>query len=225
MMMPHGRNAPVSCSRVPESPRIFPLLSTAMATFQYWSRSCVAERKCSRRSSCQATGRPSFIPAAAMKLGRPVAWQEDRREHFLSATQERDQYWKVAIAVDNKGKILGLSGTLLHDTGAFLPWGIIMPYISATTFPGPYVVPAYRVEATVVFTNRVPTTVVRGAGRPQAVFAMERLIDRIARELDIHRAALRRRNMIGAEQMRYSVRLGFCDGKPLAYASRGFPKS
>src|SRR5207237_7144217 len=71
----------------------------------------------------------AVIPAAAMKLGRPVAWQEDRREHFLSATQERDQYWKVAIAVDNKGKILGLSGTLLHDTGAFLPWGIIMPYI------------------------------------------------------------------------------------------------
>src|SRR5205807_2676795 len=142
----------------------------------------------------------AVIPAAAMKLGRPVAWQEDRREHFLSATQERDQYWKVAIAVDNKGKILGLSGTLLHDTGAFLPWGIIMPYISATTFPGPYVVPAYRVEATVVFTNRVPTTVVRGAGRPQAVFAMERLMDRIARELDIDRAELRRRNMIGPEQ-------------------------
>src|SRR5439155_10502479 len=89
----------------------------------------------------------AVIPAAAMKLGRPVAWQEDRREHFLSATQERDQYWKVAVAVDNKGKILGLSGTLLHDTGAFLPWGIIMPYISATTFPGPYVVPAYQPRA------------------------------------------------------------------------------
>jgi carbon-monoxide dehydrogenase large subunit len=167
----------------------------------------------------------AVIPAAAMKLGRPVAWQEDRREHFLSATQERDQYWKVAIAVDNKGKILGLSGTLLHDTGAFLPWGIIMPYISATTFPGPYVVPAYRVEATVVFTNRVPTTVVRGAGRPQAVFAMERLMDRVARELDIDRAELRRRNMIGPEQMPYSVGLVFRDGKPLVYASGDFPKS
>jgi len=75
----------------------------------------------------------AVIPAAAMKLGRPIAWQEDRREHFLSATQERDQYWKVAIAVDEHGKILGLSGTLLHDTGAFLPWGIIVPYIAATT--------------------------------------------------------------------------------------------
>ena len=80
----------------------------------------------------------AVIPAAAMKLGRPVKWQEDRREHFLSATQERDQYWKVAIAVDADGKILGLRGTMLHDTGAFLPWGIIAPYIAATTLPGPY---------------------------------------------------------------------------------------
>jgi len=167
----------------------------------------------------------AVIPAAAMKLGRPITWQEDRREHFLSATQERDQYWKVAIAVDEHGKILGLSGTLLHDTGAFLPWGIIVPYIAATTFPGPYVVPAYRFEATVVLTNRVPTTVVRGAGRPQAVFAMERLMDHIARELKLDRAELRRRNMIALQAMPYSVGLVFRDGKPLVYASGDFPKS
>ncbi len=167
----------------------------------------------------------AVIPAAAMKLRRPVTWQEDRREHFLSATQERDQYWKVAIAVDAHGKILGLRGTMLHDTGAFLPWGIIVPYIAATTFPGPYVVPAYRIEATVVLTNRVPTTVVRGAGRPQAVFAMERLMDRVARELKLDRAEVRRRNMIAPEQMPYSVGLVFRDGKPLVYASGDFPKS
>jgi carbon-monoxide dehydrogenase large subunit len=167
----------------------------------------------------------AVIPAAAMKLGRSVAWQEDRREHFLSATQERDQYWKVAIAVDEQGKILGLSGTLLHDTGAFLPWGIIVPYIAATTFPGPYVVPAYRFESTVVLTNRVPTTVVRGAGRPQAVFAMERLMDRVARELKLDRAELRRRNIIAPQAMPYSVGLVFRDGKPLVYASGDFPRS
>ena len=132
-----------------------------------------------------------MIPAAAMKLGRPVKWIEDRREHFLSATQERDQYWKVAIAVDADGKILGLRGTMLHDTGAYLPWGIIVPYIAATTLPGPYVVPAYQLEITVALTNRVPTTVVRGAGRPQAVFAMERLMDRVARELKLDRAEVR----------------------------------
>ncbi len=165
------------------------------------------------------------IPVAALKLGRPVKWIEDRREHFLSATMERDQYWKVAIAVDRDGKILGLRGAMIHDNGAYLPWGIIAPYIAATTFPGPYVVPAFRFETTVVLTNRVPTTVVRGAGRPQAVFAMERLMDRVARELAIDRAELRRRNMIRPEQMPYSVGLVFRDGKPLVYASGDFPRS
>jgi carbon-monoxide dehydrogenase large subunit len=114
---------------------------------------------------------------------------------------------------------------MLHDTGAFLPWGIIAPYIAATTLPGPYVVPAYALEAKVVLTNRVPTTVVRGAGRPQAVFAMERLMDRVARELALDRAELRTRNMIGPERMPYSVGLLFRDGKPLVYASGDFPKS
>jgi carbon-monoxide dehydrogenase large subunit len=167
----------------------------------------------------------AVIPAAAMKLRRPVKWQEDRREHFLTATQERDQYWKVAIAVDAEGKILGLRGSMLHDTGAFLPWGIIVPFIAATTFPGPYVVPAYRIETTVVLTNRVPTTVVRGAGRPQAVFAMERLMDRVACELKLDRAEVRSRNMIGPGQMPYSVGLVFRDGKPMVYASGDFPRS
>ncbi len=69
---------------------------------------------------------------------------------------------------------------MIHDNGAYVPWGIIAPYIASTTFPGPYVVPAFKFETTVVLTNRVPTTVVRGAGRPQAVFAMERLMDRVA---------------------------------------------
>ena len=166
----------------------------------------------------------AVIPAAAMQLNCPVTWQEDRREHFLSATQERDQHWQVAVAVDAEGKILGLRGSMLHDTGAFLPWGIIAPYIAATTVPGPYVVPAYRLDLTIALTNRVPTTVVRGAGRPQAVFAMERLVDRIARELGLDRAEVRRRNMVRPEQMPYAVGLLFRDGKPLVYGSGDFPK-
>jgi carbon-monoxide dehydrogenase large subunit len=166
----------------------------------------------------------AVIPAAALKIGRPVKWIEDRREHFLCATQERDQYWDVAIAVDADGKILGVRGRMLHDSGAFLPWGIIMPYIAAATVPGPYVVPAYRLETTVVLTNKVPTTPVRGAGRPQAVFAMERLMDRVARELQLDRAEVRRRNFIKPEQMPYEVGLIFRDGKPLIYDSGDYPK-
>jgi len=164
------------------------------------------------------------IPAAALKLGRPVKWIEDRREHFLTATQERDQHWEAAIAVDADGRILGVRGRLLHDSGAFMPWGVIMPYIAAVTVPGPYVVPAYRLETTVVLTNKVPTTPVRGAGRPQAVFAMERLLDRVARELQLDRAEVRRRNFVKPEQMPYAVGLLFRDGKPLVYDSGDYPK-
>jgi carbon-monoxide dehydrogenase large subunit len=166
----------------------------------------------------------AVIPAASLKLGRPVKWIEDRREHFLCATQERDQYWDVAIAVDAEGKILGLRGRMLHDSGAFVPWGVIMPYIAAATVPGPYIVPAYQLDTTVVLTNKVPTTPVRGAGRPQAVFAMERLLDRVARELGLDRAELRRRNFIQPDQMPYEVGLIFRDGKPLIYDSGDYPK-
>lgn len=164
------------------------------------------------------------IPAAALKLGRPVKWIEDRREHFVCATQERDQYWHVAIAVDAEAKILGVRGRMLHDSGAYLPWGIIMPYIAAATVPGPYVVPAYQLETVVALTNKVPTTPVRGAGRPQAVFAMERLMDRVARELELDRAEVRRRNFIKPEQMPYAVGLSFRDGQPLVYDSGDYPQ-
>jgi carbon-monoxide dehydrogenase large subunit len=166
----------------------------------------------------------AVIPAVALKLGRPVKWIEDRHENFLCATQERDQYWNMAIAVDTDGKILGVRGHLLHDSGAFVPWGIIMPYIAAVTVPGPYVIPAYYLETVVVLTNKVPTTPVRGAGRPQAVFAMERLLDRVARELRLDRAEVRRRNFIKPEQMPYEVGLLFRDGKPLVYDSGDYPK-
>jgi carbon-monoxide dehydrogenase large subunit len=163
------------------------------------------------------------IAAAAEIVGRPVKWVEDRREHFLTTTQERDQLWAAEIAVDADGKLRGVRGTMVHDTGAYLPWGIVTPYITATTVPGPYVLPAYRMDVTVAYTNKVATTPVRGAGRPQAVFAMERLMDRAARELKIDPAELRRRNLIQKEQMPYAVGLTFRDGKPVTYDSGDYP--
>lgn len=167
----------------------------------------------------------AVIAAAALSLGVPVKWTEDRREHFLCATQERDQHWEVEIAVDSEGRIKGVRGSLLHDTGAFMPWGVIMPYIAAATMPGPYVLPAYELDVTVALTNKVATTPVRGAGRPQAVFAMERLMDRVASELALDPAEVRRRNFIQPEQMPYSVGLTFRDGKPLVYDSGDYPKA
>jgi carbon-monoxide dehydrogenase large subunit len=168
-------------------------------------------------------GEEAIVAATAVKLSRPVKWIEDRREHFLTASQERDQFWSMEIAVEKDGKIRGVRSTLLHDTGAFVPFGIILPYIAGATVPGPYVLPAYEFKGTVVFTNRVHCTPVRGAGRPQAVFAMERMMDRVARELKIDPAEVRRRNFIEPSQMPYPVGIVFRDGKPLVYDSGDYP--
>ena len=163
------------------------------------------------------------IPALARDLNRPVKWIEDRREHFLTTTQERDQIWDVSIAVDDDGKILGLRGRLAHDAGAYVPWGIITPYISTTTIAGPYVVPTFKFDTTVIFTNKPPTTPLRGAGRPQAVFAMERTLDLVAGMLNLDIAEIRRRNLIPANAMPYQMGLIFRDGAPVVYDSGDYP--
>ncbi len=163
------------------------------------------------------------ISACAMMLGRPVKWIEDRRENFVATHQERDQYWDVEIAVDDDARIRGLRGTLTHDNGAYTPWGIVLPWISVATVPGPYVVPAYHLEMRSVLTNKVMATPVRGAGRPEGVVVMERLMDRIARELRLDPAEVRRRNFIQPSQMPYDVGVVFRDGRKVVYDSGDYP--
>ncbi len=165
----------------------------------------------------------AVIAWCALALERPVKWIEDRRENFLAATQERDQFWDLSLALAPDGKILGVRGQLLHDSGAYVPHGIVLPLISGTTVPGPYVVPNFALDVTVALTNLVPTTPVRGAGRPQAVFAMERLMDKAARTLGMDPVALRANNLIQPEQIPYAVGLVFRDGKPLTYDSGDYP--
>ncbi|MGE0630414.1 MAG: molybdopterin cofactor-binding domain-containing protein [Hyphomicrobiaceae bacterium] len=163
------------------------------------------------------------VAAAAMRLGRAVKWIEDRRENFLMTHQERDQWWDLEIAVDAGAKLLGLRGRLLHDNGAYLPWGLVLPWIAATTVPGPYVLPAYDLELLVAFTNKTSCTPVRGAGRPQAVFAMERMMDLVADRMRLDRAEVRRRNLIQPDQFPYKVGIVFRDGRPVTYDSGDYP--
>ena len=139
--------------------------------------------------------------AAVLILRRPVKWIEDRREHFIGTTQERDQYWDAEIAVDDSGKILGLRGSLIHDHGAFTARGVNLPYESAITVTLPYEIPAYAMNVKLALTNKVPVTPVRGAGQPQGVFVMERLLDRAAEALGLDRAEIRRRNLVAGEDM------------------------
>ena len=163
------------------------------------------------------------IAAAARLLDRPVKWIEDRRENFLATHQERDQYWDMEIAVDADGRIIGVRGQLIHETGAYVPWGIVLPWITATTVPGPYVIPHFKLDVVSVYTNKIQTTPVRGAGRPEAVTTMERLMDRVARELKLDPAEVRRRNFIRPEQMPYNVGIIFRDGRPVTYDSGDYP--
>ena len=138
---------------------------------------------------------------ASMILGSPIKWIEDRREHFIATTQERDQYWDAEIAVDAEGRILGVRGGLIHDHGAYTARGVNLAYNAAETVPLGYEVPAYHMNIRLALTNKVPVTPVRGAGHPQSTFVMERLLDRVARELGLDRADVRRRNLIPTESM------------------------
>jgi carbon-monoxide dehydrogenase large subunit len=141
------------------------------------------------------------VALAALTTGRPVKWIEDRREHFIATTQERDQYWDAEIALDADGKILGVRGSLVHDHGAYTARGLTVPQGAAAALSLAYRVPAYRMDVKVALTNKVPVTPVRGAGQPQGVFVMERLLDRAAQVLDIDRAEIRRRNLVPAAAM------------------------
>jgi carbon-monoxide dehydrogenase large subunit len=163
-----------------------------------------------------------LTPFAAIRLGRPVKWIEDRREHFISANQERSQLHEVEYAFDDQGILLAVRDNFIHDTGAYTPYGIIVPIITACTLPGPYRLKDYYSEFKVIYTNKVPVSPYRGAGRPHAVFVMERIMDRIASELQLDRAEVRSRNFIDPGDFPWDVGLIYQDGGPTKYDSGNY---
>ncbi|HEY1542198.1 MAG TPA: xanthine dehydrogenase family protein molybdopterin-binding subunit [Xanthobacteraceae bacterium] len=163
------------------------------------------------------------VVAAARLLGRSIKWIEDRREHFTNAAQERDQYWDLEIALDADAKVLGIRGRLIHDQGAYALQDVNQPYNSAKALTGPFIVPALQMDIAVAATNKTPVSSVRGAGYPQASFAMERLLDTVAREVGIDRAELRRRNLIPADKMPYALPLKERSGAAILYDSGDYP--
>ena len=149
-----------------------------------------------------------LVPFAAMQLGRPVKWTEDRQEHFTAVNQERGQVHEVEVGFDEEGRLLALDVDFIHDAGAYTPYGIILPIITAAQVPGPY---------------RVPSSPYRGAGRPHACFVMERTLDAIAAELGLERAEVRRRNLIQPDQFPYEVGVAWQDGNRVVYDSGDYP--
>jgi carbon-monoxide dehydrogenase large subunit len=163
------------------------------------------------------------VVAAAALLRRSIKWIEDRREHFTNAAQERDQYWSIDLAAEADGRLRGIRGRLIHDIGAYALQDVNIPYNSATTLTGPYMVPALAMEVVAAHTNKAPVSSVRGAGYPQAAFAMERLMDSLARKLNLERAELRRRNLIPSEKMPYLKPLKTRAGETVQYDSGDYP--
>ncbi|HUG32194.1 MAG TPA: xanthine dehydrogenase family protein molybdopterin-binding subunit [Acidimicrobiia bacterium] len=159
------------------------------------------------------------LAALARYLESSVRWVERRREHFTATLQQRGQCGRVEVAYDDQGRILGLRARLVHDFGAYVPYGMVVPVTTLRLMSGPYVIPAIDARIDCVFTNTTPTVAIRGAGRPNAVFVVERAMDAIAAGTGIDRAEVRRRNFIPADDLPYQIALPGAEGRPVEYDS------
>jgi aerobic carbon-monoxide dehydrogenase large subunit len=157
------------------------------------------------------------LAAAAKLLGTSVKWVERRREHFTASVQQRGQSGRVEAAYDEDGKILALRARLIHDLGAYVPYGVVVPMTTLRLMSGPYVIPNLDAQLSCVFTNKTPTGAIRGAGRPNATFLLERTMDAVAADLGLDRAEIRRRNLVAEEQMPYRIELPASDGNSVTY--------
>jgi aerobic carbon-monoxide dehydrogenase large subunit len=160
-------------------------------------------------SKLQVTAEEELALLIARKLGKPVKWTESRSEGNLTVHHGRDQWQRIRIAADRDGRIRGLSVDLLADMGAYLMLvtpGV--PLLGAFMFPAIYKMDAYSFRCTGIFTNKMPTDAYRGAGRPEATFAIERIMDELATELGIEPMELRKRNWIKHEEFPYTTVCG-----------------
>lgn len=163
------------------------------------------------------------IPYLATVVGRPVKWIEDRSEHFSATTHGREQVHRITIAADAEGRIVAVRDRIVHNCGAFHTLGLVVPYNTLTHLIGMYDVPAVDVHLRAAITNTGVVAPYRGAGRPEAVFAMERAIDRLARAVGIEPIELRERNAIPAESMPYATGMIYRDGTEQVYDSGDYP--
>jgi carbon-monoxide dehydrogenase large subunit len=166
-----------------------------------------------------------LVAAAARRLGRPVKWVESRREHFGATGHDREQVHDARIGFDGDGLIQAIDVRFLADVGAYALEGDGLTLNTVNHLPGPYRVPSYRCTGTSVVTTKTPNAAYRGAGRPEAVFVRERLLDIGARRLGLDPAELRRRNLVRPDEMPYRPGLVYKDGAPIAYDPADFPEA
>ena len=145
-----------------------------------------------------------LVSVAAMRLERPVKWIEDRREALRATVHGREQAQEWQIAASSDGKILGFKGRVLSDQGAHLhSVGIGPAWVTGAAALNQYKIANYHCDLVGVATNKTPNSTFRGFGGPEAMFGIERMMDKTARQLGLDPAELRRRNMIGADEFPY----------------------
>ncbi|KQZ12982.1 carbon monoxide dehydrogenase [Mesorhizobium sp. Root554] len=151
----------------------------------------------------------ALVLEAAKRVGRPVKWTGDRTEHFLTDAQGRDNVVTAEMAMDENGRFLALRVDLRANMGAYLSqYGGFIPYIGVTMSTGVYDIQALDVTTTGIYTNTCPIDAYRGAGRPEAAFLLEKLVDACARDLGLGAEEIRRRNFIRPDQMPYRTQTG-----------------
>jgi len=152
----------------------------------------------------------AIVVWAARRVGRPVKWISSRSEALLGDAQGRDQNVSAELALDPDGKFLGLRWTGSHNVGAYIEGAGAIPILFSLKLASTvYDIPAVSVTSSLVFTNTAPTVPYRGAGRPEAVYIMERLVDQAAREMRIDPAELREKNLIRPDAYPYETRTGW----------------
>ncbi|ARQ02480.1 xanthine dehydrogenase molybdenum binding subunit apoprotein [Pseudorhodoplanes sinuspersici] len=145
-----------------------------------------------------------LVCAAALRLGRPVKWIEDRREHLIAANHSRQQCHHVRAAIDVEGRILGIENEFFHDQGAYVrTHAATVPDLAAAMLLGPYRIPNYRAVGHIRLTNKTPAGTYRAPGRFESTFVRERLMDAIAARAGITPVEARRRNLIASAEMPY----------------------
>jgi aerobic carbon-monoxide dehydrogenase large subunit len=165
-----------------------------------------------------------LVPFAAHDLGRPVRWIADRHENLTADAHAREQLHHITLAADSEGKLLAVKDRIIVNLGCRNMVGLVVPYNALCHLIGPYKVHHVDIEAIGVLTNTTYTSPYRGAGRPEATFAMERAMDRLAAKLDIEPAELRRRNLIRADEMPYRTGLLDRRGLPQEFDSGDYPE-
>jgi aerobic carbon-monoxide dehydrogenase large subunit len=151
----------------------------------------------------------ALIAVAARKLRKTVKWAADRADHFMGDAQGRDNVTTARMALAKDGKFLAMDVDLMGDMGAYLSaFGPYVPYGGAGMLPGLYDIQAFHCRVRTVFTNTVPVDAYRGAGRPEAAYVVERLVDAAARKLSMTPDAIRRKNFISPRAMPYTTATG-----------------